>query len=326
MIYVENVDITNQPAGGVKQAHRLVQVLLELGHDAVLVNCFPSPFRIDWFENDVPTQWIAQVQFNEGDYLVVPEMIQMWPDIRTIHLATKVVYNQNYWFSFNIFCDWEHGMPVQYDRIRHFYCREVDYVLANSEYVQSFLEFMFPGMAVHRIRYSFDRKPFVYGEAKKRQLCYLPRRRRQESERLLEILRTNGALADWKVVPIAGMSEGQVAETMRESAIFLSMGYREGFGMPPMEAMACGCVVVGFAGNGGNEFFGHDFAVQAVEGDILDCGRKLMPFLRMDLRELNKLGRRAADFAVDEYSSDRERESIRLAFERMLPKLRERPQ
>jgi glycosyltransferase involved in cell wall biosynthesis len=317
MIYVLNVDVHNrQPNGGTKQLHRLVDVLNEIGREAVLVNCLPG-FRMGWFENTTPVKWIVDVVFEDGDVLVLPEMIQMWPHLETLSKATKVVYNQNYWFTFNLFCDWENSMPVQYDRIRQFYFEDVSHILACSAYNQSFLEFMFPHLDVHRIRYSFDRGPFGYEAARKKQLCYMTRRRSSEAERLLEMLNTRGSLMGWDVVRIENMNEVQVADVMRDSAIFLSMSHRDGFGMPPVEAMACGCVVVGFAGVGGEEFFGHDFSVQAKEDDLLDFGRKLVPFLGMDLSMLEKLGRRASDYAVSEYSSARERESIRMAFERM---------
>ncbi len=49
-------------------------------------------------------------------------------------------------------------------------------------------------------------------------------------------------------------SREKVAEELKKSNIFLNIGYPEGFPFPPLEAMACGCIVVGYTGGGGNEF------------------------------------------------------------------------
>ena len=39
--------------------------------------------------------------------------------------------------------------------------------------------------------------------------------------------------------------------------------------MPPAEAMACGCYVVGFAGLAGREFFDPDICTPVEEGNVL---------------------------------------------------------
>ena len=78
--------------------------------------------------------------------------------------------------------------------------------------------------------------------------------------RVINLLKFRGALAGWTVQPIDKMSPPQVAEMMRQSAFFLSFGHPEGFPIPPLEAMACGCVVVGYHGRGGREYFRPEFS------------------------------------------------------------------
>jgi len=46
-----------------------------------------------------------------------------------------------------------------------------------------------------------------------------------------------------------------VADILRSSRVFLSFSQREGFGLPPLEALACGCAVVGYHGFGGRALF-----------------------------------------------------------------------
>lgn len=49
-------------------------------------------------------------------------------------------------------------------------------------------------------------------------------------------------------------SPQEVAALLRSSHIFLATGFPEGCPLPPLEAMACGCIVAGFAGRGGWDY------------------------------------------------------------------------
>ena len=71
-------------------------------------------------------------------------------------------------------------------------------------------------------------------------------------------------------------SEAAVADILRESQVFLSFGHPEGFGLPPAEALACGCLVIGYHGGGGREYFGPAGAYPAgtpAAGDDGACTR-----------------------------------------------------
>ncbi len=55
-------------------------------------------------------------------------------------------------------------------------------------------------------------------------------------------------------VRLQHLSHEQVAETLRTCHIFLATGFPEGCPLPPLEAMASGCMVVGFGGLGGWDY------------------------------------------------------------------------
>ena len=50
------------------------------------------------------------------------------------------------------------------------------------------------------------------------------------------------------------LSHQEVAKELREALIFVSSGHPEGFGLPLAEALACGCLVIGYHGLGGRDF------------------------------------------------------------------------
>lgn len=71
---------------------------------------------------------------------------------------------------------------------------------------------------------------------------------------------------DFRVVD--GLAEEQVIAEYQQADIFLATGFPEGFGLPPLEAMSCGCVVIGFTGGGASEFMVHnETALVADDGD-----------------------------------------------------------
>jgi hypothetical protein len=55
-----------------------------------------------------------------------------------------------------------------------------------------------------------------------------------------------------------GLPHRKILEEMSKHRFFLWLSPIEGFGLPPLEAMLCGCTVVGFHGCGGQAYFEHD--------------------------------------------------------------------
>jgi glycosyltransferase involved in cell wall biosynthesis len=69
--------------------------------------------------------------------------------------------------------------------------------------------------------------------------------------------------------------EAEVAQRLGESAIFLSLSRLEGVGLPPLEAMASGCLVVGFTGGGGAEFARDDNGFWCSPDDLVGAADAL---------------------------------------------------
>jgi glycosyltransferase involved in cell wall biosynthesis len=59
---------------------------------------------------------------------------------------------------------------------------------------------------------------------------------------------------EYELVPTERESHRAFLERLGRYRYFLTLSPAEGFGLPPLEAMASGCCVVGFHGNGGLEY------------------------------------------------------------------------
>jgi glycosyltransferase involved in cell wall biosynthesis len=89
-------------------------------------------------------------------------------------------------------------------------------------------------------------------------VAWMPRKNRavagQVQQIALYILRKHATLLEVEWVSLHDLTYEQVAAELSSCHIFLVTSFAEGFGLPPIEAMASGCVPVGFSGLGGWEY------------------------------------------------------------------------
>jgi glycosyltransferase involved in cell wall biosynthesis len=103
----------------------------------------------------------------------------------------------------------------------------------------------------------------------------MPRKLPEHIAKVREVFTRTHPEVTW--VEIDRVSETEVARRLSESAFFLSTQQWEGCPLPPLEAMACGCLVAGYPGTG---HFSHPYARQvngfwAREMDPLSAARQL---------------------------------------------------
>jgi glycosyltransferase involved in cell wall biosynthesis len=146
-------------------------------------------------------------------------------------------------------------------------------VIVVSEDSKSYLKYSFPNMPVYRVHNSINPNPFSFQLEKKKQITFILGKHITDTLQIINILRRRHTLDDFQMVGIQDMPQAQVAQIMRESMIFLSLGYQEGFSLPAAEAMACGCVVIGYHGEGGREFFNPEFCYPITTGDVVSFAK-----------------------------------------------------
>ncbi len=177
-------------------------------------------------------------------------------------------------------------------------------------------------LPIYRIKYSIDpRLYFPPPEPKKKQICFMPRKNVEDPKQVLYLLRYRKKLAGWMIREIDKVSEARAAEIIRESAVLMSFGAPEGFGLPVAEALASGTIVVGYHGNGGREFFTSEYGFPIEVGQILTYARTLESVLEeysRDVTRLQEMAKRASEFMRREYSPEAERKSIVSSWRRVL--------
>jgi glycosyltransferase involved in cell wall biosynthesis len=288
---------TDTPSGGVRVAYRHVDTLNAMSIPAAVVHVRRG-FRCTWFANTTRVVASGDVTLSPSDVLVVPEWYG--PDLSTVPAGPRVViFNQR---SYGTFDHVPAGRPLY---------RGAAAILAVSEDNADYLRYAFPGIPTHVVRNVVDGTLFRPGDGPERRVSYMPRRRGAELAEVLHLLALRGALDGWALTPIDGRSERETADLLRRSAVFLSFSEREGFGMPPAEAMAAGCYVVGFTGLAGRDFFDPAYCRPIPEGDVLAFARAVEEICGTDPEVLAKTGRLASQAILDRYSEAGLREDLR---------------
>ncbi len=98
-------------------------------------------------------------------------------------------------------------------------------------------------------------RPLALGETVR--IAWMPRKNKALAQQIRDMIaarreRERLPAATW--VPIHNLTREEVAATLRSCHIFVATGFPEGCPLPPLEAMASGCLVVGFGGFGGWDY------------------------------------------------------------------------
>lgn len=258
--------------------------------------------------------------FGKNDILVIPEFY----GIRISRAAPglkKIIFNQNAHYTFS-------GYPVSESVPQSPYLSPEFLGTATvSEQNRQYLQYAFPRHHFRRIRYGFDTSIFYPSAEKKRQIAFMPRKLSHDVQQVINILKYRHSIKDFKLVPIDKVGERDVAATLRDSLIFLSFSHREGCPMPPTEAMACGCTVVGYHGFGGTEYFKPDICYPVPEGDVVGFAQSVeraIDALNRTPDEFHAMARRASAYVVEKYSMRNEEADV-ISFWKELAQIHELP-
>jgi hypothetical protein len=332
--------------------YRHVDILNEAGFPAYVLHSY-SPFTCTWFEHDTPVRHMfgprvpgvrevlrgsvrgysglprslaraigrrvgrggdSPMTLSSDDVLAVSGVMAQG-DYKVYPGVPRVIFNQG---AYSTFRNWT---PASNPYARD----DVLGVMTVSSDSEAYLRTAFPDrLPIVRVRYSIDPCVFSYSAAKEKRIVYMPRKNSEHAHQVLSILGLRGKLDDWDVVTIEGARQDEVASLLRSSAVFLSFGGPEGFGLPPAEAMSAGCVVVGYHGMGGKEFFRPEFSYPVEFGDIrsyVETVEKVLDRYDRDLVGFLSVGRAASDFIQSTYSPEREAKDVVQAWTQFLARL-----
>ncbi|MDQ1097820.1 MULTISPECIES: glycosyltransferase [Chryseobacterium] len=317
-------------SGGVKQIYRQVQILNNNGFDAYILHKKIGK-REKWFNVNVPILYspslFKQIKYSykgkklnfirkliisilklqsksieKNSILIFPEIYG--PEIYKIEPEiSKVIFNQNCYYTFSYF-----SIYTDYSSNIYNHPKTLATIVASDD-AQKYMNYSFPQLKIYKMRLGIDNLIFNYYPNKERQICFMPRKLSDDVNQVINILHGRNVLKNWNLVSIDNKTETEVAEIMKKSIIFLSFNHKEGFGLPPVEAMACGCYVIGYTGQGGKEYFKKDFSRHVEDGNIIEFVKKIEEAIKIyevNPKEILEKGKAASEFILENYSLEHE--------------------
>lgn len=246
------------------------------------------------------------IEFEKTDFLVIPEVYG--PDIKDVAKGVKkVIFNQNAHYTFSRYSLKKNDLKTPY------LSDDIVSTIVVSEHSSNYLKFAFPDINLVRIHCGIDGSVFKYSSQKKKQIAFMPRKLPEQLSQVINILKFRGVLNDFSLVAVDNKTEKEVAKILQESLIFLSFSTREGCPLPPLEAMACGCIVVGYHGGGGREYFNEEFSYPIEAENILVFAKtieKVITEYTNDRSCLLNKGKQASEFINEKYSLEQEEQDV----------------
>jgi hypothetical protein len=252
-----------------------VAALRRFGYDARLL--FVRTPEEPGFRPEFPPGYDAPWQLGpEGltpdDIVVVGEMFGTGALAVQGRPARKVIHNQGPFYSFSAFGD--------LSTMRRW---GAEAMILPSGFAAVMVRRMGWDRGLHVVRPALDPVFAAANGARELRIAAIPNRRPQEWRLIRGMLQSmHPALAAVPWIEIKGVPRAEVARLMAGSEIYLALGQLEGLGLPPLEAMATGALVIGFHGGGGQEY------ATAENGDWFDDGRhfEIVETLARRIREL----------------------------------------
>lgn len=256
--YIDNRVLgRSKPVGGVKVIYQHCMILNSLGFSAF-------PVRVGNYEGDFFGYGIKPKSYedfcslvNSDDVVIIPEVIQK--SHKDLFKCRKVIFVQNWRFLYE-----EH--PLEDQRINSSYSDAgYEYILCCGDYLMSLLKGE-PENKVHMVKNFIDHNVFVENEKLRvsNRILAMPRKNPEDLKAIVDGIENLPV----EIVYADRLTQKELVLEYQKSDIFLATGYPEGFGLPPLEAMACGAVVIGFTGGGASEFMIHEkTAMVAEDGD-----------------------------------------------------------
>lgn len=254
----------DKPIGGVKVIYQHCMLLRELGFDAKPL--LMGKYHGNFFHFDVPTVSFNDVQSQIKDTdIVIATEFKPYEGL-LFQEPIKILFLQN-WMGLTKWLEQE-------DKEKTYLELGYNKVMTCSQFCSTYVE-QHMNIPVDTITNGIDLNLFQPSEDKRilNRILVMSRKKPTDLATILNLLKDS--IYDIRIVD--GLTQNQLINEYQSADIFVATGYPEGFSLPPLEAMACGCVVVGFTGGGGGEFMLHNqTALVANDGDCQSVADMLL--------------------------------------------------
>lgn len=231
-------------------------------------------FKLTSHGYEVPVVWMEdRPELGADDILVFPEGIPSYMKQTRHFTNTRVVIALSWAYVYLHLPKGENWKDYGISR-----------AITPTPFIKAFLEWSM-GIDVTLIGDYVDLTRFTYRPGKKKSKIAYMTRKSKIGEILCSIFRKkNELLSAYEWISMENFVEEEYAQHLVESRIYLATSSEEGRNISVLEAMASGCVVVGFSGLGGSDYMvgsGNKRNCVLIEnGNYLELGKRLEEAVR----------------------------------------------
>jgi len=276
---------SNTPIGGIRVFYLHAEVLTKNKIPAFVVHS-SDWFKCNWFNSNAYTvSFFKMLRYfsKKQDLLVIPEIwikdVKLFTDIKNI-----IIFVQNYGFL-DIKSAIKYKKKVKFITCGQFITNKLkDDLNIDSKIIYTPVGKMF--MPNKMIR-------------NKKRIMYLARKHINDALYIKN--KIFNEFPEYEFIGVKKIPKREdLVKEYQKSNIFLALSYPEGFPFPPIEAMACGCLVVGYTGGGGNEFMvDNETAFVAKDGNADELYKKLKKAITLSDNESEKIRQNAVKKAKE---------------------------
>jgi glycosyltransferase involved in cell wall biosynthesis len=255
-------------------------------------------YKHKWIKNSVKVR--NKFNFDQkNDFIILPEI---WA-----HFAEDFLIKKN--IKYGIFV--QNGYAMNYSsnkkKLISAY-RNAEFILSYSKDISQCVRTVFNVNPSKIIKTNISIN-FVQRFNKKNIITYMPRKLLNHSNNLLFFLQPN-LPKNWIIKPIDQLNQEQTFDCLKESRIFLSFSDMEGLGMPPLEAAILGNKVIGYTGQGGNEYWKRPLFEKIENGNIIKFFKTILNNINQINNKWVKKTSNERKKLIKKYSPEQEKAKI----------------
>lgn len=215
-------------------------------------------FRYNWFENAIKIKQNFQFD-NQKDFIILPEIFA--------HLADDLLIKKKIDYAIFVQNGYIINSTNDEQKLLKAY-KNAKFIISISGNTSDCIRLKFPNLKtkILKVSHSIDLGHVNFNK-KKNIITYMNRKLPQHSNLVLSYL-SPYLTKNWQIKNLQNLSEKQTYEILKKSKIFLSFSSLEGLGLPPIEAALAGNYVIGYTGEGGNEYWQKPFFNKINSGEI----------------------------------------------------------
>ena len=231
-------------------------------------------FNYRWFNHKIKTRNYFNFD-KKKDFIILPEIFA--------HLAEDLLIKKK--INYAIFV--QNGYVIQSTNnekklIKAY--KKAKFILSYSNDITNCINLKFPNLKtkIVKISYSINLKNLRL-KNKLNLITYMSRKLPIHSNLVINYLKPQ-LPKNWRIKNLNRLTEEQTYKLLKKSKIFLSFSSFEGLGLPPAEAALARNFVIGYTGEGGNEYWKKPIFTKINSGEITT-------FVKMVLKKIKELKR-----------------------------------